>query len=94
MKNLRISLASACAGLLLAAGVLAGTTVDINRADAAELDRALKGVGPAKAAAIVEYRRQHGPFRSIEDLAKVQGIGPAIIDQNRGQITLGEAKRP
>ena len=50
--------------------------VDINRASAAELER-LPRVGPALAQRIVAWREQHGPFRTLEDLRHVRGIGPA-----------------
>lgn len=63
-----------------------GATVDLNTADARALDRVLIGVGPAKAEAIVEYRRKNGPFRSAEDLVKVRGIGPKTVEKNRARI--------
>lgn len=50
--------------------------VDVNRATSSELER-LPRVGPALAKRIVVWRDQHGPFRSIEDLRHVHGIGPA-----------------
>ena len=52
--------------------------VDLNTATADQLD-ALPGVGPASAAAIIAYRRQHGPFHRVDDLAQVAGIGPAKL---------------
>jgi len=60
----------------------AGAPIDLNTATASQLDT-LPGVGPATAAAIVNYRRQHGPFRQIADLADVAGIGPAKLAQIR-----------
>lgn len=39
----------------------------------------IKGIGPKKAAAIVEYRKQHGPFKSVKDLAKVKGFSEKIL---------------
>jgi competence protein ComEA len=56
--------------------------VDLNTATAEQLD-ALPGVGPATAAAIIAYRRQHGPFHQVDDLAQVAGIGPAKLAQIR-----------
>jgi competence ComEA-like helix-hairpin-helix protein len=50
--------------------------VDINRATAAELE-GLPRVGPALARRIIERRTNHGPFRSLDDLRHVRGIGPA-----------------
>ena len=67
--------------------------IDINRADAVALT-ALHGIGQAKAEAIVEYRRTHGPFRSIEELAQVKGLGNAILERNRDRITIGEGAVP
>lgn len=63
-------------------------TVNINTASADELSSALKGVGPAKAQAIIDYRTQYGPFKSVEELAEVKGIGPATLEKNAGLIVL------
>jgi len=68
--------------------------VNINSADAGTLARELEGVGPAKAQAIVEYRQKNGPFKSPEDLLKVQGIGDKVFDQNRENIRVGSAAQP
>ena len=62
--------------LTFAAPAIAATQVDINSADARTLAQSLDGVGLSKAEAIVAYRKRHGPFRTIEDFAKVEGIGP------------------
>jgi len=48
----------------------------------------LPGIGPAKAQAIVDYRDQNGPFRTIDDLLNVPGIGPKILETIRDQITV------
>ena len=56
--------------------------VDLNTATADELD-ALPGVGPATAAAIIDHRQRHGPFRSVDELADVRGIGDAKLAQLR-----------
>lgn len=63
--------------------------VNINTADAATLDRVLTNVGPAKAQAIVDYRKTNGPFRTIDQLALVKGIGLKTIEKNRDRIVLG-----
>jgi competence protein ComEA len=60
--------------------------VDINTADAWSLARILQGVGPKKAAAIVDFREKNGPFKSIYDLDEVYGIGPKTIDKNQDRI--------
>ncbi|MGE0581553.1 MAG: ComEA family DNA-binding protein [Steroidobacteraceae bacterium] len=82
-----------CLLLCCAAPVVAlADSININSADAATLDRALKGVGATRAAAIVAYRKEHGPFRSIDELALVQGIGQKVIEDNRGQMHVGGTK--
>lgn len=64
------------------------TMVDINRADAETLASGLVGVGPSKAEAIVAERQANGPFQSVDDLARVQGIGAKTVELNRERITL------
>lgn len=56
--------------------------VDVNRASAAELE-SLPGVGPAIARRIVEDRERLGTYRTLEDLARVKGIGPRILARLR-----------
>jgi competence protein ComEA len=69
--------------------------VNVNTADAGTLAKELEGVGPAKAQAIVEYRQKNGPFKTPDDLLKVQGIGERVLDQNRGNIRVsGAAQAP
>ncbi len=75
--------------LLLTSTLLWAQTVNINSADADELAAAIKGVGRKTAHAIVAYRQQHGPFRRVEELAKVKGIGQATIDRNRASLSVG-----
>jgi len=60
--------------------------VNVNTADASTLARELDGIGPVKAQAIVEYRQKNGPFKTPEDLLKVEGIGDKVLDQNKGNI--------
>ena len=66
--------------------------VNINTADAAALAKALNGVGPAKAKAIVTYRDKNGPFKSVDQLTMVEGITQKLIDKNRADIRLGGEK--
>lgn len=61
-------------------------TVNINTADANALADALVGVGHAKAEAIIAYRKEHGPFKSAEQLADVKGIGDKLVAKNHGRI--------
>ncbi|MBN2512219.1 MAG: helix-hairpin-helix domain-containing protein [Sedimentisphaerales bacterium] len=62
-------------------------TINPNTDPPASLVR-LQGVGPALAAAIVEYRQQHGAFTQVEDLDAVPRIGPATVDKMRNWISL------
>ena len=62
--------------------------IDINRAGATELE-ALPGIGPTLAGAIVEHRTRHGPFRSVEGLLDVSGIGAARLEQLRDLVAVG-----
>lgn len=62
--------------------------VNINQADELGLSAALIGVGPAKAKAIIEYRKQNGAFKRIDDLVLVKGIGPATLEKNRDRLRL------
>ncbi len=61
--------------------------MNLNTATADQLD-ALPGVGPATAAAIIGDREAHGPFRSVDDLGRVRGIGDAKLDQLRELVTV------
>ena len=78
--------------LALCGPALAADVVYINTADAATLDQVLLNVGPAKAQAIVEYRRENGAFRSVEQLAMVKGIGLKTVERNRDRIILGSGR--
>ena len=69
-------------------GSVAPPRVDLNRADAGELDR-LPGIGPVLAARIVEHRRRHGPFRSVDELRAVRGVGPRLLERLRPGVRAG-----
>ncbi len=69
----------------------AGGIVNINTATAAELD-ALPGIGAKTAARIVEYRQKNGPFKKIEDLMNVRGVGEKNFLKLKAQISVGGAK--
>jgi competence protein ComEA len=75
--------------LLLAAsaGAWCGP-VNINAADVPTLARELKGIGNAKAQAIVDYRQKHGAFRTLDELAMVKGISQKLIERNRADLRL------
>lgn len=68
----------------------AGAAVNLNTATKDELI-ALPGIGPAKAQAIVDYRNQHGPFRAVEEVRRVKGIGEKLFLQIKPELTIGAA---
>ena len=68
---------------------LALAAVNINTAGTSELET-LRGIGPAKAKAIVDYRKEHGGFQSVDDLINVRGIGPKILEKIRPEVKTGE----
>lgn len=67
--------------------------VDINSANAETISAELKGVGLAKAKAIVEYREKHGPFQRPDDLSLVKGIGDRTVAINKANIRIGSDKK-
>jgi competence protein ComEA len=83
IRNLLAGLSIACLPLMALAG-----PVNINKADAETISSELKGIGPSKARAIVEYREKYGPFKSLEDLTLVSGIGARTLELNQGDIQL------
>ncbi len=64
-----------------------GGKVNINSATASDFEN-LPGIGPVLAQKIVDYRDQHGPFRSIQDLMKVTGIGQKKFDSLSAYVTV------
>jgi competence protein ComEA len=62
--------------------------LDLNRATAEQLDT-LPGIGPATAAAIIDYRTQHGRFASVDELDQVRGVGKAKVEQLRPHVRVG-----
>ena len=61
-------------------------TVNINTATLEEL-QTIKGIGKKKAEAILQYRKEHGPFRTKEDLLQVKGIGKKALEAIESQVT-------
>jgi len=74
--------------LLVPLVAISDPVVNINTADSERLVDDLVGIGPQKALAIVRYRQQNGPFKQVEDLALVSGIGAKTVEQNRSRMTV------
>ena len=68
-----------------------GQTLNLNTASQEELER-LEGIGTKTARAILTDREQHGPFRSVEDLTRVRGIGKGRLEKLRPYLTVEEQK--
>ena len=85
MKNTMVLLI----GVLCFGFSLVSFAVNVNTATAEEIAKELKGVGVAKAGAIVLYREEHGAFKSLKELTKVKGIGASTVDKNRENLELG-----
>ncbi len=62
--------------------------INLNTAGLAELD-SLPGIGPTLAQRIIDERERHGPFARVEDLLRVSGIGPAVLEKIRDLVTVG-----
>ena len=74
--------------LALALPGLASAQIDINHADAKTLAESMTGIGLVKAEAIIAYRNANGPFKRVDDLTKVKGIGEKTLDANRDDIVI------
>lgn len=85
MKKLALTLL-----LILFFATAALAKVNINTASVDELI-ALNGIGKVKAEAIVAYRTANGPFKTVDDLTKVKGLGGKNLEKIKNDITVGEA---
>lgn len=86
------NLAGVCL-LALALNGVCGELVDINSANADTLAEGITGIGPSRAKAIVLYREQHGPFKSVDDLVLIKGIGVSIVDRNRDRLAASNTSK-
>lgn len=75
---------------LALASQLAAAAVNLNTATKDELV-ALSGIGPAKAQAIIDYRSQHGGFKSLDELKDVKGIGARQFEKLKPELTVAPA---
>ena len=71
---------------VLASSTVMAVEVNINTADAETISQSLNGIGLKKAERIVEYRSQHGPFKDMESLTMVKGIGAKTVEKNKQDI--------
>lgn len=85
MDILRKTLLTLC---LLIPTLLFAETVNINTADKDTLMSSIKGVGEKRAEAIIAYREKNGPFKSLDELAEVRGIGSSIVEANTGNLSV------
>lgn len=84
----RFVLAVLVAFLALSTPTMTLAAVDINTANEAQLE-SLPGIGPGKAKAIVAERQANGPFKSVDELRRVKGIGEKTIAELRAQASVG-----
>jgi len=82
-------LSAIAVAIFLPFAAVAAVLININTADSAALET-LKGIGPSKAHAIIEYRTEHGPFATIEDIQNVSGIGTVTYNNIKDFITVGD----
>src|SRR5215470_4809631 len=78
-------------------GITAGTTkkpplkpVNINTANSEQLQQ-VPGIGPATAQKILQMRKSYGPFKSVDDLLAIRGLGQKRLDKMRKYLTVGKA---
>src|SRR5258706_7318553 len=79
--------------LLFALCGIGNAAVNVNTASKEELD-SLKGIGPVKAQAIIDYRTKNGPFKTVDELEKVPGIGPKTLTDIRKDVTISGSSTP
>lgn len=91
MKKILLVIIYALSVSLSAFSFSAYAAVDLNTASSTEL-QSVKGIGPKKAEAIIEFRKKNGQFKSVDDLDKVPGFGKATVDKVRKDISVGNAK--
>jgi competence protein ComEA len=78
--------------LFLSFSINAFATVNLNTATQAELET-LKNIGPAKAIAIMDYRKKNGGFKSVDDLNNVPGIGDKTMANLKAEVTVSGATK-
>ena len=77
----------------MALPAISATPVNVNKADAQTIATSLEGIGMSKAQAIAAHRDAHGPFKSVDEVGNVNGIGAKTLARNRDAIRLtGDSK--
>lgn len=87
MKKIIVTLFTVLFAFTFSLNVVAAP-VDINAASAADIEASLKGVGPVKAKAIVDYRQKNGKFKSVDDLMSVKGVGEKTVKSIKSDVRL------
>jgi competence protein ComEA len=94
MRSLKTLLLSLVLSFAMSLSAFAAASVDINSADAASIAKALNGIGQKKAEAIVAYRKEHGAFKSADELTHVKGVSQNLVDKNRDSIAVNGGAKP
>ena len=84
LRKLAVLILLSLPGTLLTAG-----EVDINTADKKTL-MTLSGIGESFAEKIIDYREEHGGFKTVQDLTSIRGIGQTLVEKNKEVLTVGE----
>ncbi len=71
----------------VAATTTSSAPINVNTADLKTIEN-IKGLGPSKAQAIIDYRNKNGNFQTVQDLQKVPGIGPKLFEKIQAQVTV------
>lgn len=95
MLPLRFALVFALAGCLFSTAGVAKKKpplhpINLNTASAVELQQ-VPGIGPATADKILKMRKSYGPFKSVDDLRAIKGIGPKKLEKMRKYLSVGRA---
>lgn len=89
----RLSQYLSIALLMIAASVAHAEPVNVNTASAEVIAKSLKGIGPSKAQAIIDYRSKHGAFKSADELVNVKGIGAKTLAAIRDDVRLNNTSK-
>ena len=72
---------------LILISTLLFSAINVNKANSAQL-QTLNGIGPTKAQEIINYRKSHGGFKTVEELVNVKGIGPKTLMNMKSQVAI------